>query len=134
VDDSLGDALVVEVLGLFELEEVFEEIGAALAGFEGVFVIGDEGAGLVSHGRVKLAGDLMQLSAVADEVVFWQAILMGLAHLFAPDGGDGSCVSWREARLDTGWLISASFRIQDVLVSHRAIRQKGHCLGRCRNL
>ena len=74
VDDALGDALVVEVLDLFEEDVVFEQGRAALACLEGVFVVGDDGAGLGGEGRVSAAGDLVEFACVSSDLIgcaFW---------------------------------------------------------------
>ncbi len=63
VDDALGDALVVEVLGLFDEEEVFDQDRAAGIGLEGVLIVGDDGAALVGHLRMGAAGNLVDLTA-----------------------------------------------------------------------
>lgn len=50
VDHALGNALVVEVGDLLAHDEVFEQRRSALAGLQGVLVIGDAGAGIGAQG------------------------------------------------------------------------------------
>lgn len=58
VDHALGDALVVEVGDLLPHDEVFEQRRAALAGLQGVLVVGDAGAGV---GAQRLAGGVLAI-------------------------------------------------------------------------
>jgi len=57
---------MIEVLYLFQEEMVFEQCGAALSRAQGVFVIGDDGAGLGGQGWVHASGKLVGFSAVTD--------------------------------------------------------------------
>ena len=88
VDDALGNALVVEVLGLLDVHHVFEKVRSALVGLEGIFVVGDDGAALVGHGGMCAAGYLVELAGVADEVVIGLAGGAGVDGVFGY-GADG---------------------------------------------
>jgi hypothetical protein len=46
VDDAFWDAFVIEVLDFFEQDMIFEQGGAALSAAQGIFVVGDDRAGL----------------------------------------------------------------------------------------
>jgi hypothetical protein len=67
--NSLGNALMVEVLDLLEKYVVFKQRRAALAGPERVFVVGNDCARLRGQGRMRAPCLLVQFSAVANNIV-----------------------------------------------------------------
>ena len=65
VDNTLGNALVIEMHDLLAQHEVFQQGGATQRGFQGILVVGDHDALVGGQRRVLAAGVLVQFAALA---------------------------------------------------------------------
>lgn len=66
--DALWSAFVIEVSDFFAQDEIFEERGAAVAGFQGVLVVGERKA-LIGGEEILEGGFLVRFAAVMGTAV-----------------------------------------------------------------
>ena len=64
MDNTLGNALVVEVLRLLDQQMILDQYGTTFIGLQRVFIVSDDQSMLAGHRGMGVPSLLMQLSAV----------------------------------------------------------------------